>query len=109
MHLLMVFMFVAAVHATSRIYQPGLKAVNYAKAIEERKLNGNVLKEVKVDSEVSCQFECVAEEKCLSYNFGPTNTNDKRFNCQISDSDRFVGLANFTRDEKFKYRGIKVI
>lgn len=112
MHLLMVFLFGSfgtAVHATSRISQPGLKAVNFAKAIEGRILKGSVIKEVEVDSEGSCQIECVEEENCQSYNFGRTKNNAKRFRCQVNGSDRFVGHANFTKDNNFKYRGMRVI
>ena len=112
MHLFMVLLFSsfgAAVHATSRISQPALKAVNFAKAIEGRRLKGSVIKEVEVDSEDSCQIECVKEENCQSYNFGDTKSNTKRFKCQVNSLDRFVGHANFTKDEKFKYRGMKVI
>lgn len=98
-----------AVHCISRISQPDLKAVNFAKAKEGHKLNGSVIKEIEVDSESSCQFECVKEERCQSVNFGTTKNNAERFKCQLSDSDRFIGSINFTKDETFNYRGIQVI
>ena len=112
MHLLMVFLFGSfgtAVHSSSRISQPGLKAVHFAKAIEGRILKGSVIKEVEVDFEGSCQLECVEKENCHSYNFGRIKNNDKRFRCQVNSSDRFVGHANFTKDDNFKYKGMKVI
>ena len=97
-----------AVYGTSRISLPYLEAVNFAPAKEGRKLNGSVIKETEVDSEISCQFECVEEERCQSYNFGSTRNNAGRFKCQLSDSDRFAGLVNFTEDKDFKYGGLQV-
>ena len=86
-----------------------MQAINFADAIEGRELNGSVIKEIEVDSEISCQLECVEEERCKSYNFECTKNIAGKFKCQLSDSDRFVGLANYTQDDGFKYRGITVI
>lgn len=97
-----------AVYGKSRISQPGFQAVNFAKAIEGRKLNGSLINETEVDSEISCQFKCVKEMRCQSYNFGFIKNISKRFMCQLSHSDRFVGHASFTEDEDFKYIGIQV-
>ena len=108
MHLLWLLLFGTAVYGISRISQPSLEAVNYAKAIEGMKLNGSVIKETEVDSEISCQFECVAEQRCKSYNFGAYKNNAKKFKCQLSDSDRFVDRGNFIKNERFRYRGIQV-
>jgi len=98
---------ITSTNAVTRILTPDLQAVNFAKEIRNRKLNGSVIREMEVDSEVSCQLLCVKENGCLSYNFGP-NENKKRFSCQLSNSDRFVGLKNFTEDREFLYRGVKV-
>ena len=106
--------FLASVMITSTngiaasITTPKVKAGNFAKEIRGRRLNGSVIREMEVDSEGSCGLQCVRENSCLSYNFGP-NENKKRFKCQLSNSDRFVGLKNFTEDHEFLYRGIKVI
>ncbi|KAL9982272.1 hypothetical protein ACROYT_G004298 [Oculina patagonica] len=97
-----------AVYGISRISGPNLKAVNFAQAIEGHKLNGSVIKEVEVDSESSCQFECVEEERCQSYNFATTKNNDERFKCQLSDSDRFHGHVYFEKDQGFIYKGLQV-
>ena len=97
----------ATVYGKSRISVP--KAVNSAKALEGRKLNGGVINELEVDSEIACQFECVEEERCHSYNFGTTKNQAEKFKCQLSESDRFVGHANFTENDNFKYRGVLVI
>ncbi|XP_068740867.1 uncharacterized protein [Montipora capricornis] len=70
------------------------------------KLIGNVIKETGVAEEESCQLECVKDSKCLSYNFNAT-TNEKTLNCQLSDSDRFQSLKNFTKDDEYVYRGIQ--
>ena len=93
----------------SRISQSGWNGVNFAKAIEGRKLCGRVIKEMEVESESFCRLECVEEQQCLSYNFGTTKNDAGKFKCQLSDSDRFYGHANFTADGSFRYRGIKVI
>ena len=101
------FVMITSTNAVSRIFTPDLKAVNFAKEIRGRRLNGSVIREMEVDLEVSCQLQCVKENGCRSYNFGPTE-NKKRFNCQLSNSDRFAGLNNFTEDHEFLYRGVKV-
>ena len=114
MHLWMFTLLCATVYGSSRILHSQLRAVNFAKAIPGYKLNGRVFKEMEVNSERSCQFACVSEEECLSYNFGPTNgtttakQNAKRFMCQLSNSDRFVGFANFAEDKEFIYKGRQV-
>ena len=108
MHFWVLFLVSTAAYVTSRISEPDLKAVNFAQAIEGRRLNGSVIKEVKVDSELVCQTECVKEELCQSYNYGTTKNHGGMFVCQLSKSDQFSGVANFTVDEKFKYRGIRV-
>ena len=114
MHLWMLTLLCTTVHGISRISQSELKAVNFAKAVAGYKLNGSVFKEIEANSERSCQIACVGEEECLSYNFGPTNAtnttkkNAKRFMCQLSNSDRFVGFANFAEDKEFIYKGLQV-
>ncbi len=108
MYLLYFAFFVGAVSGSNRFTEPSLEAINFASPIVGRKLNGSVIKEVEVDSEIFCQFACVKEFLCLSYNFGPTE-DKKRFKCQLSDSDRFVGMKNFTEDGELIYRGIQVI
>ena len=100
---------ITSTNAWGRILNPArdLQAVNFAKEIRGRRLNGSVIREMEVDSEVSCQLQCVKENNCLSYNFGPKE-NKKRFKCELSNSDRFVGLNNFTEDPEFLYRGVEV-
>lgn len=107
MHLLRLFFFGVAVYGISRISEPGLKAVNFARQIEGHRLNGRVINEIEVDSELSCAFECVEEERCKSYNYGGTKNIAKKFKCQLSDSDRFVDRASFIKDDHFRYRGIR--
>ena len=102
MHLWLLFLAATAAYSTSRISEPGLEAVNFAAEVRGRKLTGNVIQEMAVDSKNDCSFACVEEEKCRSYNFGKTKNT-----CQLSDSDRFVGAVNFTEDENFTYVGIQ--
>lgn len=109
MHIWMLFLLGTAVYGISRISKPDLKAVNFAQEIEGYRLNGSVIKEIQVNSENYCQYECVEEERCQSYNIGPKTNNAEIFKCQLSGSDRFVGHDNFAQDEDFNYRGIQVI
>ena len=108
LHWFLASVMITSTNAVPRIFTPDLQAVNFAKEILGRRLNGSVIREMEVDLEVSCQLQCVKENGCRSYNFGPTE-NKKRFNCQLSNSDRFVGLKNFTEDNEFLYRGVKVV
>ena len=62
-----------------------------------------------MDSESSCQFACVDDERCQSYNFGKEENSSERFTCQLSHSDRLSGFPNFTEDKDFKYGGLQVI
>ena len=105
MHLCITFLLCTVAYGIGRISEPDLRAVNFAGKIEGKKLNGSLIREKEVDSESSCQLECVDEERCLSYNFGTIKIDSGKFRCELSDSDRFVGLANFTKDEHFIYRG----
>lgn len=114
MYLWMLTLICTTVYGINRISHSDLKAVNFANVIAGYKLNGSVIREIEVNSERLCQFACVDEERCLSYNFGPTNgtnttkKNAARFVCQLSNSDRFVGLANFAYDKEFIYKGRQV-
>lgn len=108
MYLLYFAAFVGAVSGSNRFRAPGFQFVNFARAKIGRKLNGSIIKEIDLYSESCCQFACVRESRCLSYNFGPAKDR-KTFKCQLSDSDRFVGVKNFTKDGEFFYRGIQVI
>ena len=105
---LLVFVMFTSANEVTRMIKPNFSAVNFAKEIRERRLNGSVIREIEVDSEGSCRLQCVEEKGCLSYNFG-LDKNKNRFKCQLSDSDRFVGLKNFTADGEFIYRGVKVM
>lgn len=94
----------------SRISIPeaNIQAVNFAAAIHGRKLNGSVIKEMDVDEESSCRFECVCDDGCQSYNFEIKKNKKDRYKCQLNSSDRLAGLTNFTEDSDFKYGGIMV-
>jgi len=105
----LLFLFGTTVQATSRISRPNAQVVNFAKPLEGRKLNGSVIEEIEGDNEVTCQFKCVKDERCHSYNFGTLTKSEGSFSlCQLSGSDRFAGLLNFTEDENFKYCGLQV-
>ena len=106
--LLPIVFSVTTVYSTSRISAPGFQAVNFAQAKEKRKLNGSVIKQVDVRSEDECSLQCVRNERCLSYNFENTKNESGTFACELSNSDRFSGLGNFTEHDNFTYRGIQV-
>jgi len=104
---LLASVIITSTNGITKIITPNFRAVNFAKEIRGRRLNGSVIREMEVDCEGYCQLQCVEENNCLSYNFG--SRENKKFKCQLSNSDRFVGLKNFTEDHEFLYRGIKVI
>lgn len=108
MYLLYLAALIGAVSGLDRLTSPELQFVNFARAIIGRKLNGSIIKEIDVHAESSCQFACVREARCLSYNFGPAE-DKKTFKCQLCDSDRFVTVKNFTKNGEFLYRGTQVI
>ena len=97
----------AVVCAVTRIVEPDFEGVNFAKALFGKKLD-KVFQESAVDSETSCQIQCLKHIRCLSYNLGPINEKGK-FTCQLCDSDRFTSHENLTQDEKWLYRGMEVI
>ncbi|XP_066018372.1 uncharacterized protein [Pocillopora verrucosa] len=103
---LLTSILITLTNGESRLTTSNYKAVNFAKEIRGRRLNGSVTKEIEVDSESSCRLQCVEETSCLSYNFGP-GEDKKMFKCQLSNSDRFTGLNNFIEDPQVLYRGIK--
>ena len=107
MNILLLFFYGTAAYAVSRIADPDLEAVNFAKAIHGKKLNGSVFQEISVDSEISCQIACVKESRCLSYNFGAMRKGGDLI-CQLSDSDRFTSHENFTENGRVIYRGVQV-
>ena len=107
MRLCLFLLFSAVVSAFTRIVEPDFEGVNFAKALFGKRLD-KVFQESAVDSEPSCQIQCVKNIRCLSYNLGTTNEKGN-FICQLCDSDRFTSHENFTQDEKWRYRGMEVI
>ena len=105
--LLITFLVITLTNGEGRLTTSHYKAVNFAGEIKGGRLNGSVIKKIEVDSESSCRLHCVEESSCRSYNFGP-GENKKMFKCQLSDSDRFASFKNFTADNTFLYRGVKV-
>ena len=86
---------------------PDFKLRNYAEKIVGRILSGSTIKQLNVTSEMFCQIECVADNRCLSYNLIPILGMDLLI-CELSDSYRFVGYQNFTRQVGGIYRGVEV-
>ena len=105
---LLMFALMGLAQASNRFLEPDFKSANFAKAINDQKLNGSVLRDFEVASEISCQFACVSEDQCLSYNFLPIHEKETS-RCQLSGSDRFASQVNFTKEDGASYRGIQVI
>ncbi|XP_074611854.1 microfibril-associated glycoprotein 4-like [Acropora palmata] len=105
MHLCLLLFFGTVVCAVTRIVEPDFEGVNFAKALFGKRLD-KVFQETAVDSETSCQIECVKNIRCLSYNLGTTNKKHN-FTCQLCDSDRFTSHEYFTQDKKWRYRGLE--
>ena len=93
-----------AVSADGRIKDTDMEAINFAKAINGKRLNGSVFQNISVDSEMFCQLACVKDIRCLSYNYGTMSDTEEKFNCQLSDSDRFTSQENFTDEVQSLYR-----
>lgn len=102
------FPLVGLIQGSNRVSESDLKAASFAKAIKDKKLNGRILREFEGVSEISCQFECISDDRCLSYNFLPIHGKETS-RCQLSDSDRFAGRVNFTKEDGALYRGIQEI
>ena len=107
MRLCLLLFFSTVVYAVTRIVEPDFEGVNFAKALFGQRLE-KVFQETAVDSETSCQIQCLKHIRCLSYNLGTINEKGK-FTCQLCDSDRFTSHENFTHDKKWRYRGMEVI
>ena len=107
MRLFLFLFFSTVVYTLTRIVEPDFEGVNFAKALFAKRLD-KVFQETAVDSETSCQIQCLKNIRCLSYNLGTTNEKGN-FTCQLCDSDRFTSPENFTLDEKWLYRELEVI
>lgn len=97
---MLLLMIGTTVQGESRISRSSFQTANFAEPMQGRNLNGRVIQEPVVDSMTSCQFECMEDERCQSYNFG-SNSSGKGFKCELSDSDRFARVMNFTVAEGF--------
>ena len=106
MSLYLLLFFSTVVYAVTRIVEPDVEGVNFAKALFGKRLD-KVFQETAVNSETRCQIECVKNILCLSYNLGTTNEKDN-FTCQLCDSDRFTSHENLIGDKKWRYRGMEV-
>ena len=100
----------AITQGSTTFLEPDFRAANFTKVIEDRKLNGTILRELEMASEISCQFECFSEDRCMSYNFLSIHGNETS-TCQNATkwSDRFVSRVNFTKEDGALFKGIQVI
>ena len=106
MHLCLLLFFSTVVYAVTRIVEPDFEGVNFAKALFGQRLE-KVFQESAVDSETSCQIQCLKHIRCFSHILGTRNEKGK-FPCQLCDSDRFTSHENLTQDKKWLYRGMEL-
>ena len=106
MRLCLLLFFSAVICAVARIVEADFEGVNFAKALFGKRLD-KAFHESAVDSETSCQIQCLKHLHCLSYNLGTTNEKGN-FMCQLCDSDRFTSHENLIQEEKWLYRGMEV-
>ena len=107
MRLCLLLFFSTVVYIITRIVEPDFEGVNFAKALFGQRIE-RVFQETTVDSDTSCQIQCLRRIRCFSHNVGSINEKGK-FTCQLCDSDRFTSHENFTQDEKWLYRGVELI
>ena len=105
--LCLLLFFSTVVYAVTRIVEPDFEGVNFAKALFEQRIE-KVFQETTVDSDTSCQIQCLGHIRCFSHNVGSIKEKGN-FTCQLCDSDRFTNHGNLTQDEKWLYRGMEVI
>ena len=73
---------------------------------QKLRLITSLITKTEVDSEISCQVECLEEPRCKFDNFEAGKNSKNRFRCQLTD--RFVHLDNLSKDENFRCREIRV-
>ncbi|KAK2547835.1 hypothetical protein P5673_032114, partial [Acropora cervicornis] len=105
MRLCLLLPFSAVICAVTCIVEADFEGVNFAKALFGKRLD-KVFHESAVDSETSCQIQCLKHIHCLSYKLGTTNEKGN-FICQLCDSDRFTSHENLIQEEKWLYRGME--
>lgn len=54
---LLSFLLISFTNGDIRMITPNFKAVNFAREIRGRRLNGSVIREIEVDSEGSCRLQ----------------------------------------------------
>ena len=107
MRLCLLLFFSTVAYAVTRIVEPDFEGVNFAAALFGRRLD-KVFQETAVDSETSCQIQCVKNIRCLSYNLGTTNEKGN-LTCQLSDSDRFTAWGSCVSRFAFTFQAFPVI
>ena len=80
---------------------------NFGKRTKNFYLNSSIFMTSTVELEVRCLYQCVVEDQCLSYNYGPNSAGDG-FTCELSGTDRFSGRDNFVSKIGFSHRGLVV-
>lgn len=92
---------------TNLLNSEKIQVRNFGKQLVNFYLNVSIFLTITVNSEMQCLIECVADSRCLSYNYGEA-TDTITANCLLSSSDRFFGRENFTQTAGFNHRGIMV-
>ena len=99
----------AIVQGSNHFLESGIRAANFAKVIKDRKLNGKILRKLEMAAEISCQFECFSEDRCMSYFFCIHGNETSTCQNATKWSDRFVSRVIFTKENGALSKGIQVI
>ena len=67
---------------------------------------GHVIKSVWVTSEAGCEANCLAENDCMSINFGPES--QEKHLCELSSSDHNLHPEDLKERSSFIYKSIWV-
>ncbi|XP_022782822.1 uncharacterized protein LOC111323679 isoform X2 [Stylophora pistillata] len=82
--------------------QEKCRILEFVQPEEDNYLENHVIKSFLVDNKDQCEVRCYAEDSCLSFNLGISETKGK-FKCELSDSDHFQHPEHLICREGFSY------
>lgn len=103
-----IVIFKAADQAVIRDPKTGIYAGNFIET-KSAKLNVPSLKDVNVTSKSRCQYECLKDSRCKSYNIAVSPNSVGQYKCQILDKE-MVKFSQFLihNENSFNHYSIKV-
>ncbi|KAL9970866.1 hypothetical protein ACROYT_G023318 [Oculina patagonica] len=95
--------------AASNVLQANLatddcRALQFKLPVNNRKLEGHVIKSILVKSEIGCEAKCFEEDNCMSVNLGPLEGG--KHVCELSSSDHDLHPEDLKHQEEFIYRPV---